>query len=166
MGTVGILPWPSTRFVNQFSIDVSYICALHARWNVRLGQISPCLCAGLIVETEFVEKELFEMQAAICQALAHPVRQRILSILSKGHCTQTELLKQLQIPKANLSQHLSLMKETGIVDVRREGKFHICSIGMAEVKTACELVRSILISKLDEKQKRMHELRSAAAKLS
>jgi ArsR family transcriptional regulator len=58
---------------------------------------------------------LYEMQANICHALSHPLRLYILDLLSSEEMSSSQLLEVLEIPKANLSQHLSVLKEAGIL---------------------------------------------------
>ena len=104
-------------------------------------------------------KILYEMQAEICYALSHPLRLEILDILSQGEKNSTDLLAILDIPKANLSQHLTVLKEAGILKTRKEGLFQFVSLGIPKIKEACTLVRSILADQIEEEEKRMGELK-------
>lgn len=102
---------------------------------------------------------LYEMQANICHALSHPIRLCILDLLSKEEMTSTQLLEILEIPKANLSQHISVLKEAGVLKTRKEGTFQFLSLAIPKIKDACQLVRSILLDRLNEEQKTMSELK-------
>lgn len=99
-------------------------------------------------------KTIYDMQAEICSALASPVRLHILDLLSEGEKTASELLEVLDIPKANLSQHLSVLKDAGIIKSRKEGLFQYMSLSIPKIKDACSLVRAVLVEKiaLDEKK--------------
>ena len=55
-----------------------------------------------------------------------------------------ELQTELGISKANLSQHVAILKAAGIVGTRREGKQVYFSLLMPEVKSACRLIRDVL----------------------
>lgn len=92
--------------------------------------------------------QLYELQAEICKALAHPVRLRILDLISEGEKSGIQLLETLKIPKANLSQHLSVLKGAGILKERREGLSRILSLAIPQVEEACELVRKVLAQRL------------------
>lgn len=109
-------------------------------------------------------KTIYDLQAEICSALASPVRLQILDLLSTGEKTASELLEVLKIPKANLSQHLAVLKDAGIVHARKEGLFQYMSLSLPKIKDACALVRSVLLEKiaLEEKQNSelMRELRA------
>lgn len=104
-------------------------------------------------------KVLYEMQAEICYALSHPVRLEILDILTGSEKTSSELLEILQIPKANLSQHLTVLKDAGILKTRKEGQFQYVSMAIPKIKDACSLVRTILADRIDGEEKRMSELK-------
>ena len=91
-----------------------------------------------------LDKEVFERQARICKAFANPIRLRMLDLLGKRDWQAGELQRELGITKANLSQHLSILKSAGIIVSRRDGKQVSCSLAMPEVKNACQLIRNVL----------------------
>ncbi len=103
---------------------------------------------------------IYEMQAEICAALASPVRLRILELISGGEKTSTELQVALGgIPKANLSQHLAVLKDSGILHARKEGLFQYLSLALPRIKDACTIVNSVLREKVEQDEKRHNELR-------
>jgi ArsR family transcriptional regulator len=89
-------------------------------------------------------RPIFEVQAAICQSLGHPVRLEILEHLSEDELSNQELIELLEIPKANVSLHVNVLKKSGLVEVRKEGVNIFVSLAMPKVKQACALVRSII----------------------
>jgi DNA-binding transcriptional ArsR family regulator len=91
-----------------------------------------------------VEDQVYGRQVEICKAFANPTRLRILDLLAKRQYSASELQKQLSIAKANLSQHLTVLKTAGVVITRREGKQVFCELAIPEVKTACQLIRDVL----------------------
>jgi len=88
--------------------------------------------------------EIFERQAIICKALAHPGRLEILDLLGQGERGVSELQKVLGISKTSISQHLSILKSAGVLTTRRAGKQIYCSLALPEVKQACQLIRKVL----------------------
>ena len=88
--------------------------------------------------------EIFERQALICKAFAHPRRLQILDLLGETNRGVSELQEALGISKTNISQHLSILKSAGVVATRREGKQIYCSLAMPEVKQACQMIRKVL----------------------
>ncbi len=103
-------------------------------------------------------KSIYDLQAQICSALASPVRLQILDLLSEEEKTASDLLEVLQIPKANLSQHLGVLKEAGIIHSRKEGLFQYMSLSLPKIKDACALVRSLLLERIALEDKKNSEL--------
>src|ERR1700684_4372874 len=85
----------------------------------------------------------YERQAAIFKALANPTRLHLVELLGKKERWASELQEGLGISKANLSQHLSILKAAGVVATQREGKQLYCGIAMPEVKTATITLRNM-----------------------
>jgi ArsR family transcriptional regulator len=94
------------------------------------------------------EDELFERQAQICKAFAHPGRLRILDLLGKGERGVSELQRELGISKTSISQQISILKSAGVLVTRRNGKQIYCSLAIPEVKQACQLIREVLRAQL------------------
>lgn len=67
----------------------------------------------------------FEIQAQLLKALAHPTRLRIVEILQKEAVCVKHIGDLMDIPQANLSQHLSVLRNCGVVSCCREGN-RIC----------------------------------------
>jgi DNA-binding transcriptional ArsR family regulator len=63
----------------------------------------------------------YESQARIHKALAHPVRLRILDILSRQEACVCHLTSILDHRQPYVSQHLATLREAGLVVDRREG---------------------------------------------
>ena len=90
------------------------------------------------------EHEIYERQAVICKAFANSTRLQLIEMLTRGERWATELHEDLGISKANLSQHLSVLKSAGVVSTRREGKQLHCGIALPEVKQAMGALRNML----------------------
>lgn len=94
------------------------------------------------------DKELYQMQADLCCALSHPVRLQILDLLANSEKCSTQLLEILELPKANLSQHLHVLKNAGIIKSRKEGSFYYFSVALPKIKEACSIVSCVLEEKI------------------
>jgi len=99
------------------------------------------------------EYEVYERQAVICKAFANPTRLHLVEMLMRGERWAAELQEGLGISKANLSQHLAILKSAGVVSTRREGKQLHCGIAMPEVKQAMGLLRGMLKSQGKESRR-------------
>jgi DNA-binding transcriptional ArsR family regulator len=100
-----------------------------------------------------IEHEIFERQAGICKAFAHPARLHLLDLLGKGECGVGSLQDELGITKANMSQHLTILKSAGVVVTRRNGKQVHASLAIPEVKEACHLIRKVLRTQIRKQHK-------------
>jgi DNA-binding transcriptional ArsR family regulator len=80
----------------------------------------------------------YQREAAICKAFANPTRLQLVAMLERGDRWSAELQAGLGISKANLSQHLGVLKSAGVV-----GKQLYCRLAMPEVKQAMTLLRAM-----------------------
>jgi len=67
------------------------------------------------------EQDWFEIGAGVAQALAHPVRLGILELLRDEGAYVMHLTTALGRPQANISQHLAILRDAGLVEDVREG---------------------------------------------
>lgn len=98
------------------------------------------------------EEELYRLQAEFCKGMAHPKRIQILRMLKGGEKTVNELARITGIPQANMSQHLSLLRQFGLLNTRREGTNIYYAISDHRIVEACELVRSCIGERLKKSQ--------------
>lgn len=64
---------------------------------------------------------LFEFHAQFCKTLADANRLLIIAELVKGEKSVNDLASSLELNQSNVSKHLSMMRERGLVSTRREG---------------------------------------------
>jgi ArsR family transcriptional regulator, virulence genes transcriptional regulator len=98
-------------------------------------------------------KTLFELQSEVCKTLASPKRLEIINTLKDGEKTVGELVEILGVPKANVSQHLAVMRLKGILRSRREGVNIYYQIANPKVVQACALMREVLTEDMKERSK-------------
>jgi ArsR family transcriptional regulator len=69
-------------------------------------------------------------RTALLKALADPKRFELLERIAKSSCPLgcTNARKALAIAPATLSHHIKELQTSGLIDVRRDGKFHFLSI--------------------------------------
>lgn len=99
------------------------------------------------------DKTLFELQSDICKTLASPKRIEILNALKDGEKTVSELVDILGVPKANVSQHLAVMRYKGILKSRRDGINMYYTVSNSKVIDACALMKEVLMEQMKEKGK-------------
>jgi len=105
------------------------------------------------MKTSINDKSLFEMQAEICKTLTNPKRIEILSVLKTDERTVTELVNALGASKANVSQHLAVMRHKGILTTRREGVNIYYRVANPKVIDACSLMKEVLFEQHLAKKK-------------
>lgn len=70
----------------------------------------------------------YEENARLLKALAHPTRLRIIELIRDGGPCVKAMEESLGLAQPNISQHLSLMRNMGIVEAERSGNqvcYHI-----------------------------------------
>jgi ArsR family transcriptional regulator len=100
-----------------------------------------------------IDDRIFEGQAVICKAFAHPKRLKLLSLLGKGERRMSELQKELALSPANLSQHVAVLRSAGVIDTYRKGHHMYCFLAFQEVKQACHLIQEVLRSQIRKQTK-------------
>ncbi len=60
--------------------------------------------------------------AAFFKALGHPTRLRIMERIASGECCVSEIETELDCRQANISQHLAILRDRGLVVPVRQGK--------------------------------------------
>ncbi|MBU0741788.1 metalloregulator ArsR/SmtB family transcription factor [bacterium] len=91
------------------------------------------------------------MQAELCKTLSNPKRLEILDILKdEGEICVNELAERLEIPKANTSQHLAVLRQAGVVNTRKDGINVYYSLRSRKITDACSLTRDILLERLED----------------
>lgn len=102
------------------------------------------------------DKRIYELHAEVCKALAHPLRIEAIDHLQKGELCFGDILEETGGIKSNLSQHLSVMVNSGILKVRKDSRCNYYSLSSSKVAQACSLMREVLIDNL-KKQQELHK---------
>jgi ArsR family transcriptional regulator len=97
---------------------------------------------------ERLEREVNQLHASICQALADPKRILILYELSEGPKTVTELTEALKVPQPTVSRHLKMLREQRLVHSERDGVSIRYSLADVRVITALDTMRAVLLGSL------------------
>jgi ArsR family transcriptional regulator len=97
-----------------------------------------------------MDRKLYELQAELCKTLANPKRLEILEILKEHReISVNDLAELLEIPKANTSQHLAVLRQAGVVGARKDGINVYYSLRSTKISEACSLTREILLERLE-----------------
>lgn len=101
-----------------------------------------------------------EMKADMLRALAHPTRLRIVQLLAPGEKCVCELLPLLQLEQPNVSQHLTILRQSGIVETEKRGTMIFYRLKNSKFATLLELFDQIILEEIEKNQEILRELRS------
>ena len=88
-------------------------------------------------------KATYERNAEIYKILANPKRLEILNILKFRELSAGDLVNIVQLPKANVSQHLALLRHTRLVTVRRNGLNIYYKIADPRIVDPCKILHNL-----------------------
>lgn len=97
-----------------------------------------------------MEERMFQMHAEVCKSMANSTRLKIMNLLRDGEKSVEELKKRLGLPKANLSQHLSVLRQRRIVSTRRAGLNIYYKVANPKMIKACDILREVLLEQLQD----------------
>jgi len=86
---------------------------------------------------------LYDRQAEILKALAHPLRIAILDFLKDGEQCVCDIAKHVASERSNVSRHLAIMVSCGVLECRKDGLNVIyrlkarCILDFLECATTC-----------------------------
>jgi Predicted transcriptional regulators len=108
-----------------------------------------------------VTRPLYQLKAEFFKTLGHPVRIRVLELLSEREHAVSELVAEIKIEPANLSQHLAVLRRAGLVTTRKDGSAVHYSVTSQQVSELLAVARSILSGVLFGQIELLQDLRSS-----
>ncbi len=106
---------------------------------------------------DHLENHVYRLHAEICSTLANPKRLKIINILREREVSVAELLSILKVPKANLSQHMTVLRQKGVVMARREGNTVYYRLARPKILKAFDLMRELLFEVMEDQQRLLKE---------
>lgn len=86
----------------------------------------------------------------VFKALAHPTRIQIVKLLRDGEMCVCEILPNLDSEQSNTSQHLTVLKNQGILDSRKDGAKVIYMVKNPEVFKMIELAEEMILRQIED----------------
>jgi ArsR family transcriptional regulator len=93
---------------------------------------------------QMLSLEALQLVAARFKVLSDPMRLRMLQLLQDGEQSVTAITESVESTQPNVSKHLKIMQEAGLVARRQEGNAVYYSISDPTVFDLCEVVCSSL----------------------
>ena len=98
-------------------------------------------------------QKIFELHADVCKIFSNAKRLEIISMLNDREMSASELLEKTGLSKANLSQHMTVLKSKGVINTRKEGINIYYCITNPKIIQVCTLMKEVLLEQLEEKGK-------------
>ncbi len=98
--------------------------------------------SGVVIQTGDAE-QVRQRSAAVARALADPKRLCVLQSLAAGELSVRDLSERVGCQVPNMSQHLAVLRNSGLVLTRRDGNTIYYRLADARVLEACKLLQSI-----------------------
>jgi DNA-binding transcriptional ArsR family regulator len=92
--------------------------------------------------------EALELVAARFRVLAEPIRLRILQFLRDGEKNVSELTVLLSTTQPNMSKHLRVLQEAGLIGRRQAGNSVYCFVSDPSVFDLCDVVCTSLYAQM------------------
>lgn len=108
-----------------------------------------------------LRKEAYKLHARVCSIMANSKRLELIELLSEGEKSVEALTQAMNIPKANVSQHLALLRHHNIVVTRKEGLRVFYKITNPKVTQACRLMREVTLEQLSAGRQTIQSVRPA-----
>jgi DNA-binding transcriptional ArsR family regulator len=105
-----------------------------------------------------MKQRVYEGQAFILKALGQPNRLQIVDLLKDGERCVCEIFSPIHQEQANISKHLSILKQAGILESRKEGLHTFYRIKNQEVLLLLKGVTRMLKDQGREQKKMMAQL--------
>jgi len=104
------------------------------------------------------DQPLYVAKAELFRALGHPARIRILELLVERDQQVSQLLTQTNLEPSSLSQHLAVLKNTGLVQASRKGNSVTYKVTDPSVGAFLLAARSVLASTLGRARRTLEDL--------
>ena len=74
------------------------------------------------------------------RAIAHPVRRRMLDMLRRRELSVSELVQPFRISRPSISQHLRVLRTSGLVTQRRRGRTRVYALDAPRLRAIFEWI--------------------------
>lgn len=99
-----------------------------------------------------MSKQNYLLCGSLLKSLSHPTRLEILELLrnENGELCVCDIYEKLELEQSNVSQHLKVLKDQGILNSRKEGLMVFYKVNYLEVYDILDQVKKILQKQLQE----------------
>ena len=105
-------------------------------------------------------QELRRFKAEIFQALAHPTRIAIVETLRNGEMSAGQIIEQLGLEQANVSQHFGVLRSKQVIVNRKEGNQVFYSLRDPALVEVLDILKRYFYSQLAQTASMLKEIRA------
>lgn len=109
---------------------------------------------------EFKDRVYGEL-AKITKSMANPHRLEIIELLAQGEYSVEQIAEQTNLPVANTSQHLQVLKVAQLVDINRQGNFIYYRLANSNVFKAWKALRELGVERIATIEKLVKDFRKS-----
>lgn len=95
---------------------------------------------------------IYRLHAEFCKTLSDANRLLIINELSKGEASVNELVVRLDLRQSNVSKHLAVMRERGLVFTRRDGATIYYNLSDKRISEAIRLLMEAQSAQIEKKR--------------
>jgi ArsR family transcriptional regulator len=106
-----------------------------------------------------MKRVFYQFHAEVCKSIVHPKRLEILDHLRDRERNVNELAQLMEVPAANVSQHLAILRNSGVVQKRVEGTTAYYSLIDQRVVEALDLMSRVMEEQLATRREAMESKR-------
>lgn len=103
-------------------------------------------------------EEIMEVETEVFNALAHPLRLKILKRLRGGACCVCKIIPYVSAEQSNVSHHLAILKRAGIVRCQKKGLEVWYDVTDTNIFTIIDKLEEYVISNLKKKSELLKEM--------
>ncbi|MBW8060396.1 MAG: helix-turn-helix transcriptional regulator [Solirubrobacterales bacterium] len=92
---------------------------------------------------------LYERHAEMCKIFSHAARLEILNALREGEMSVGELAEHVGLRLSNVSQHLAMMRDRGVLATSREGTTVYYRVANPRMLEAFDILREVLFEQIE-----------------
>lgn len=99
------------------------------------------------MKNKLIDKDEDILQASLAmKAIAHPLRLKVLCVLSDGELSVQEIVDSVGTSQSNISQHLAILRDKGVLATRKEANRVFYRIGDPRTVKLVGMMRDVFCS--------------------
>lgn len=105
-----------------------------------------------------IQMDPHQLMADLFKALGHPTRVKILDMLRQGEICVCEMAPRLELEQSNVSQHLAILRNQGLVTFSKDGLRVIYRLAYPEVGPLLDAAAELLARQAQTQQSIVDQL--------